>query len=363
MKRLIFAFLLAQTTAVLADQAPDTPLVTGPNFQQIISDDILVTPDGGSQTTLGSALANPVINAGQVAQPYTAAQHVFKTYDGTIQFTIGLQNGAAEWWNAQGGKTGFGANFFATNGTLTGNVDGNFVAQNLGSLWFGNGSGWAVQIADPGGIATLPVVITGGTSSIPPRLSGTQNISLNGSSASTNAGSGFGAVLAYGGVMQVMAAPFGSGAVSAGAYLQMGASTADAFAHIHCLGLTNTTCYIRANGSASVIFANTVGNLANFTNSNAGTAVDNLVVQASSATQPVIVRGSTSSVGIGAPNLAANATAGFAGIPTCAAAPSATPSQTTGWAFMCFNTATHNLNIYDPVAAGWYHITATAGAL
>lgn len=41
-----------------ADQAPDSVIVTGPNFEQILSPDILVTPDGGEQTTLGAALAN-----------------------------------------------------------------------------------------------------------------------------------------------------------------------------------------------------------------------------------------------------------------------------------------------------------------
>src|SRR5690242_19909164 len=37
--------------------SPDTPLLTGQTLRQIRSGDILVTPSGGSQTTLGAALA------------------------------------------------------------------------------------------------------------------------------------------------------------------------------------------------------------------------------------------------------------------------------------------------------------------
>src|SRR6185437_15422518 len=40
-----------------AENVPDTPLVTGPGFQQIPAPLVLITPTGGSQTTLGAALA------------------------------------------------------------------------------------------------------------------------------------------------------------------------------------------------------------------------------------------------------------------------------------------------------------------
>jgi hypothetical protein len=42
----------------IAAQAPDTPVVTGPNMQQVPIGNLYVTPTGGTQTTLGAALAN-----------------------------------------------------------------------------------------------------------------------------------------------------------------------------------------------------------------------------------------------------------------------------------------------------------------
>jgi hypothetical protein len=42
----------------IAAQAPDTPVVTGPNMQQVPVGNLYVTPTGGTQTTLGAALAN-----------------------------------------------------------------------------------------------------------------------------------------------------------------------------------------------------------------------------------------------------------------------------------------------------------------
>lgn len=42
---------------VLAANAPDTPVVTGPNFQQVPAAQLMVTPSGGAQQTLGAALA------------------------------------------------------------------------------------------------------------------------------------------------------------------------------------------------------------------------------------------------------------------------------------------------------------------
>ena len=54
----LFGFLAALSNASFAADAPDTLMVTGPAFQQVPSASILVTPPGGSQTTLGDALAN-----------------------------------------------------------------------------------------------------------------------------------------------------------------------------------------------------------------------------------------------------------------------------------------------------------------
>jgi hypothetical protein len=44
--------------------APDTLLVTGPVFQQISADSILVTPPGGTQTTLAAAINGGTLDPG-----------------------------------------------------------------------------------------------------------------------------------------------------------------------------------------------------------------------------------------------------------------------------------------------------------
>lgn len=59
MNKIVVALVfLAGGNAAFALNAPDTPLVTGPNFQQTPAAQIMVTPTGGAQTTLGAALAS-----------------------------------------------------------------------------------------------------------------------------------------------------------------------------------------------------------------------------------------------------------------------------------------------------------------
>lgn len=292
-----------------------------------------------------------------------------KTYDGTIQFQMGYTPGASEYWSCQGGLTGTGPTCYATNGTPTsGNVNGNFVTQNAGNFFFATGSGTAFEIADPGAAATGFLIATPGVSGTSPSLSSATSAQLNGSSASTNAGSGFGAVLAYGGAMQVMAAPIGSGTPQTG-YIQLGGSSGDAFAHISCLGATNTTCFIAANGTGSVLFANSSGTQATFANSSANTVVTSLSVRAASSTQPVLLQtvGSTGNIAAGGAGgsmaaLATTATSGHFGIPTVSGIPTGVPVDNgSGAAFITYNPSTHNLNIYDNAAASWYHVALTAG--
>ncbi len=89
--------------------------------------------------------------AGEGTNSYEAGFHMFKAYDNTPQFGIGYQLGSVEYWSAMGGALTMGGTFYASNGTTTGNVDGNFAAQNQGQFWFGNGSGNLFSILDPGG--------------------------------------------------------------------------------------------------------------------------------------------------------------------------------------------------------------------
>lgn len=68
MNKIVAALVfVAWGSAAFALNAPDTPLVTGPSFQQTPAAQILVTPAGGAQTTLGAALAS----GGSVTVPTT----------------------------------------------------------------------------------------------------------------------------------------------------------------------------------------------------------------------------------------------------------------------------------------------------
>lgn len=60
-----------------------------------------------------------------------------------------------------------------------------------------------------------------------------------------------------------------------------------------------------------------------------------------------------------ASTLATAATAGFVHLPHTTAAPTGTPTNTTGPACE-WNTTSHSLNCYD--GTGWFHVTATSGA-
>lgn len=294
----------------------------------------------------------------------------FETYDGSIQFQTGYTPGATDFWSCQGGLTGTGSTCYATNGTAppTGNVNGNFVTQNAGNFFFATGAGTAFEIADAGAASTNFLVITPGTSATNPSASSTTNAQLNGSSASTVGASGFGAVLAYGGVMQVMGAPIGTGTPGTG-YIQLGGSSGDAFGHISCLGSTNATCLFAANGTGSIILANSSGTQATFANSSANTAVTSLSVRSASSTQPVLLQtvGATANISAGGTGgamtaLATTATSGHFGIPTVAGVPTGVPVDNgSGAAFILYNPSTHNLNIYDNAAASWYHVALTVG--
>jgi hypothetical protein len=59
--RLLFILLIALAFAgtAVAEQVPETPVLTGPNFQQVPASDILVKPTGGAIQTLGDALSAP----------------------------------------------------------------------------------------------------------------------------------------------------------------------------------------------------------------------------------------------------------------------------------------------------------------
>lgn len=271
-----------------------------------------------------------------------------QAYDGTIQFSFGIVPGATEYWNGLGGLTGTGGTLYATNGNPAGggSVNGNFVTQGAGSFFFATGAGVALKIADPGAAVTNSFTLTPGVSGTSPKLSSPVNAQLDGSSGSITGASGFGAVLSYGGVTQVVGAPIGSGTPGTG-FVQLGGSSGDSSGHMSCLGATNTGCFLAANGTGNVTLANSSGNHIVVANSVSNTAADSFLMRASATTHPLIVAGSAgTSVAVGSGSLATTATTGFLMIPFGAGAPTGVPALTVDGVSMYFDTTNIKLCIY-----------------
>jgi parallel beta-helix repeat protein len=80
----------------IAAQAPDTPVVTGPNNAQVPVGNLLVTPTGGTQTTIGAALGSPSITAGTIAGGTIAAMRCDGATDDTAAFVRAVATGSRE---------------------------------------------------------------------------------------------------------------------------------------------------------------------------------------------------------------------------------------------------------------------------
>lgn len=79
--RVLFAALLTLApVAAYADNAPDTPVVTGPNFGQVPIGQTLVTPAGGTQQPLATILGN---TGGNVTGPGSAAVNNIAVFNAT----------------------------------------------------------------------------------------------------------------------------------------------------------------------------------------------------------------------------------------------------------------------------------------
>jgi hypothetical protein len=281
----------------------------------------------------------------------------FPGYDGSPQFATGLIPGAVEYFDAMGGLTGNGATLLATNGS-TGPVSGNFAAQETGGFYFGNGSGGLFEMDDPGGpsVAWLRATpaITGGRSKLDTTGGGWQ---LDFPNSVTSQITQNGQVVAE----------FGTAGIAAttGAWVKFTSNATTAA--LQATGLAATPLFLQAGGTAAVTVANSSGNQATFNNSSANTAVQFLQVRSASTAQPVLLQPNGQNIAIGGTGgtmaaLATTATSGYAGIPAMAGPPTGVPTQVVaGVAYLTYNTTSHTWNIYDPVAASWYHVTLTAG--
>lgn len=130
-------------------------VLSAPTIENKITTAIINLLNGGTSTsdaqiTVTGGTSSP--NRGVLN--FNAALMLFNTYDGSPQFGIGSTPVSTEFWCEEGGITGSGATFYAQNngciGSGTGNVSGNFTAQNLGNFNFGNGDGQLFGIVDPG---------------------------------------------------------------------------------------------------------------------------------------------------------------------------------------------------------------------
>lgn len=113
-----------------------------------------LTGTGGSgQYDAQVAVSGGGANAGQGTLQLGSALSLFLGSDASPQAAVQSNPGASEYWQFAGNPATAGAILLATNGTATGNVNGYFAAQHQGTTTFGNGSGIALQILDPGGPA------------------------------------------------------------------------------------------------------------------------------------------------------------------------------------------------------------------
>lgn len=121
---------------------------------------------------------------------------------------------------------------------------------------------------------------------------------------------------------------------------------------------------VLGSGSAITQMATTQGPAAQVIDS--GVPVTNVInlAGATAAGAARIYTGGGGNLQLANVGLPTNSTAGFVSpFPVMNGAPSATPANVNiSNAFSVFNTQTKNLNIYDPLSGGWYHVALTAGA-
>jgi hypothetical protein len=155
-----------------------------------------------SATRGGTSINHGIFN-------FTSSGALFNSYDGTPQFGIDNTIDAAEYWTASGGITNTGATLLAGNGTLSGNVSGNFAATGIGGFNWWNGSGQLFALGDPNGAVTNWLTMYPGTSTGNPKISSPTSIDLD---VPANSAERF----TFGGVMaaQLTQAGFGIGTSS-----------------------------------------------------------------------------------------------------------------------------------------------------
>lgn len=171
----------------LPTPAINNPVITGGVASGTDLTGALVTPTGGTQTTLGAAIAgaagcttnctftgNTTISGGAVSgavitqSPSTHGASPIYSPDAAVQAIIGWVPGnttPGEIPTLLPGIFGAGATYYcgtSSPNTNSASVACNLVAQHQGNLNFGNGSGMLFQMLDPGGIVNSFIQYTPG---------------------------------------------------------------------------------------------------------------------------------------------------------------------------------------------------------
>lgn len=124
-------------------------------------------------------------------QTYQAGVHQFYSYDGSEQFRVSVQQGASEFWEAQGGLTGTGATLLARNQSDAGEgaVMGNLTMQDAGCLRVGGGYGQMFNVCPSAGSSGPIITIRPANASTSPG-GATASITSDGDIAIIAAGAG-----------------------------------------------------------------------------------------------------------------------------------------------------------------------------
>jgi hypothetical protein len=235
---------------------------------------------GGSLTTSGTGTVTATgITALTSQVVIESSGTIFEAYDGTPQFSTAYVPTSAEFWGAEGGITGSGATLYSHNLSGTGNVSGNFTAQNSGGFNFGNGSNQLFEIDDPGlGNSTVNWWhATGGTAASPiPSFYTTYA-----SDAALNVPDTYNLDLQVGGFNMIRAKHYSTGGTPT-TWFEAGSDNA-ALVHMECRGATATSCFVRGQGNGAVYLANDEGTLALFDLASASSVGESFQFKASNS--------------------------------------------------------------------------------
>jgi hypothetical protein len=165
----ITALLALIPSLALAANAPDTPLVTGPIFQQLPAAQIYVTPTGGAQTTLGNALAASGASiptaailggSGGILQPVTLGTNL-SLAGSTLNATGGASPGGTTGQvQTNNGSGGLGALPIVGTGSVVLSASPTIATPTM------TGTTTTAGITDSGGITTTTLGTTGRASTV-----------------------------------------------------------------------------------------------------------------------------------------------------------------------------------------------------